>query len=200
VSNYANDIRSAVVEFLEADLPIPDTGLAFFYCNYKKKLSQSIEYFAGTVTRQLVEHQSVIPEEVRTLYEKHCGKGTRLGRAEYLELLQSLSKRCADVYIVIDALDECINSNGEFIWCDLLAKLKASASNLHLLCTSRHISDNGGSLAGATQIEIRASDKDIKAYVLAQVRSKDRLVGFCRDSATLQDDILKEVALKAEGM
>jgi hypothetical protein len=189
-----------VIEFLEKDLPIPDTGLAFFYCNYKERLSQSVEYFASTIARQLVEQRSVIPEEVRTLYGKHRGKGTRLGCAEYSELLQFLARGCFEVYIVIDALDECMNKDEESIWSGLLTKLKASIPNLHLLCTSRHISDIGGSLAGATQIEIRASDADIEAYVLAQVSSKDRLVGFCRDDATLQDEILKVVGLKAEGM
>jgi hypothetical protein len=188
-----------VIEFLEKDLPIPNTGLAFFYCNYKERLSQSVEYFAGTIARQLVEQRSVIPEEVRTLYGKHRGKETRLGCAEYLELLQSLAKGCFEVYIVVDALDECINKD-ESIWSDLLTKLKTSIPNLHLFCTSRHISDIGGSLAGATQIEIRASDADIKAYVLAQVGSKDRLLGFCRDDATLQDEILQVVGLRAEGM
>lgn len=189
-----------MIEFLEKDLPIPDTGLAFFYCNYKERLSQSVEYFASTIARQLVEQRSVIPEEVRTLYRNHRGKGTRLGCAEYLELLQSLAKGCFEVYIVIDALDECINKDDESIWSCLLTKLKSSIPSLHLLCTSRHISDIGGSLTGATQIEIRASDADIKAYVLAQIGAKDRLLGFCRDDATLQDEILKVVGSKAEGM
>jgi hypothetical protein len=189
-----------VIEFLEKDLPISDTGLVFIYCNYKERLSQSVECFAGMISRQLVEQRSVIPEEVRMLYGKHRGKGTRLGCAEYLELLQSLAKGCFEVYIVIDALDECINKDEESIWSSLLTKLKASVPNLHLLCTSRHISDIGGSLAGATQIEICASDADIKAYVLTQVGSKDRLLGFCRDDATLQDEILKVVGLKAKGM
>lgn len=124
----------------------------------------------------------VIPEEVRTLYDKHRRKETRLGCAGYLDLLQPISKGCSEVYIIIDALDECINENGESIWSDLLTKLKLSVPNLRLLCTSRHINDIGGSLAGATQIEV------------------DRLVGFCRDDATLRDEILKVAALKAEGM
>ena len=189
-----------MVEFLENDLPIPDIGLAFIYCNYKERLSQSVEYMAGIIVRQLVEQRRVIPEEVRALYRKHREKGTRLSSAEYLELLQSLAKGCSETYIVIDALDECINKDDESIWGGLLAELRASIPNLHLLCTSRHISDIGGSLAGATRIEIRASDADIKAYVLAQVKSKDRLRGFCRDDAALQDEILEVVGSKADGM
>jgi ankyrin repeat domain-containing protein 50 len=189
-----------VIEFLEKDLPFPDTGLAFIYCNYKERLSQKVEYFVGTIVRQLVEQRPAIPEEVRSLYEKHRGKGIPLNYAEYLELLQSLATGCSEVYIVIDALDECIGKDGESIWSSFLIKLKASVPNLHLLCTSRHISDPGGSLAGSTHIEIRASDADIKTYVLAQVESKDRLLGFCGQDAVLRDEILEAVGLKAEGM
>jgi len=189
-----------VIEFLEEDLPIPETGLAFIYCNYKERLSQRVEYFARTIARQLVEQRSVIPEEVYTLHGKYRGKGTRLSCAECFELLQSLAKTCSEVYIVIDALDECINKNGESIWSNLLTQLKASIPNLHFLCTSRHISHTGGSLAGATLLEIRARDVDIKAYVEAQIETKDRLLGFCGQDSILRNEILEAVALKADGM
>ena len=104
-----------MVEFLESDLPIQGIGLAFIYYNHKEKLSQNIEYFIGVVVRQIVEQRPVIPENVRTLYEKHRGKETRPTCTEYLDLLQSLSKDCSEVYIVIDALDECIGKVGQFI-------------------------------------------------------------------------------------
>lgn len=69
------------------------------------------------------------------------------------------------MYIIIDALDECINRKGEIIWNDLLTKLKDFVSNLRLLYTSRHIDDIAGILAGSTRIEIRASEADIRSYV-----------------------------------
>ncbi|KAH0553143.1 hypothetical protein GP486_006671, partial [Trichoglossum hirsutum] len=193
-------LTSAVIEFLEKDLPIPDIGLAFIYCNYKERLLQKIEYFAGTIARQLVEQRPAITDEVRELYEEHCGKGTRLSCAEYLGLLQSLAKGCSEVYIIVDALDECIDKDEESIWSYLLTKLKASVPNLHLFCTSRHISDVGGSLVSSTHIEIRASDADIEAYVQEQIKSKNRLLGFCREDAALQDEVLAAVRLKSRGM
>ncbi|KAI9776091.1 MAG: hypothetical protein M1839_000604 [Geoglossum umbratile] len=193
-------LASAVIEFLEKDLPIPDIGLAFIYCNYKERLSQKVEYFAGTIVRQLVEQRPAIADEVRELYEERRGKGTRLSCAEYLGLLQSLAKGCSAVYIIVDALDECIDKDEEPIWSSLLTKLKASVPNMHLFCASRHISDVGGSLAGSAHIEIRATDADIEAYVREQIKSKDRLLGFCREDSALQDEVLEAVRLKSKGM
>ena len=189
-----------MVEFLENDLPVQGIGLTFIYCNHKKNLLQRIEYFIGAIVRQLVERRQAIPKDVRTLYEKHRGKKTTPTCAEYLKLLQSLTKEYSEVYVVIDALDECIDKKGQIIWNDLLTKLQDSVSNLRLLYTSRHIDDVTGILAGSTRIKIRASEADIRAYVQAQVESKHILFGFCRQDSNLQNDILQVVVSKAEGM
>jgi hypothetical protein len=105
-----------------------------------------------------------------------------------------------EMYLVIDALDECIDRNGESIWSGLLTKVTTSIPNLRLLCTSRHISDMGGILGDSTPIEIRADDADIRTYILAQIKSRDRLLGFCGKDVALKSEILEAVASKAVGM
>ena len=189
-----------MVEFLEKDLPIPGIGLAFIYCNHKANQAQNVKYFLGTITRQLVEQRQAIPKDVRTLHEKHRGKGTTPTREEYLALLQLLGKECSEIYIVIDALDECIDNKGESIWDDFLTQLMGSVSNLHLLCTSREIDDIGGTLTRSTRIPICARDTDIEAYVQAQIKSKVRLRRFCNEDPGLQNEILQVVGVKAKGM
>jgi len=191
-----------VVEFLERDLPVRGVALAFVYCNHKEKLSQTIEYFVGAIVRQLVERKAVIPECVRTLYEKHRGKETNPTLAEYLELLRLLAKECSEVYIVIDALDECVDKGGQPIWSDLIIKLQASMVNLHLLYTSRDmdIHDTAGIFRNSTVIPIRATETDIRTYVRGQLQSKNVLLQFCGQDPTLQEDILQAVVSNAEGM
>lgn len=154
-----------MVEFLKSDLLIQDIALAFIYCNHKAKLSQTIEYFIGAIALQIVERRQVILEDVRTLYAKHYGKETRPTCTEYLDLLQSLTKECSEVYIIINALDECIDKDGQLIWDDLLTKLKDFVSSLRLLYTSRHINNPVEILVGSTLIEVRASEADIRTYV-----------------------------------
>jgi hypothetical protein len=189
-----------VIEFLEADLPLQDTGLAFIYCDYKQSALQSPEHFIGSIIRQLALQASTIPQSVCSLYEKYRAKGTPASLIEYLELLRSLTKGFDEIYLVIDALDECIDRNGESIWSGLLTKVTTSIPNIRLLCTSRHISDMGGILRDSTRIEIRADDADIRTYILAQVKSRDRLLGFCSKDAALESEILEAVASKAVGM
>jgi hypothetical protein len=189
-----------VIEFLEADLPLQDTGLAFIYCDYKQSALQSLERFIGSIIRQLAQRASAIPQSVCNLHEKYRAKGTPASLTEYMELLQSLAKGFDEMYLVIDALDECIDRNGESIWSGLLTQVMTHVPNLRLLCTSRHISDMGGVLRDSTRIEIRADDADIRTYILAQVKSRDRLLGFCSKDPALESEILETVASKAVGM
>lgn len=191
-----------MVEFLERDLPIRGVALAFVYCNHKEKLSQTIEYFVGAIVRQLVERKAIIPEYVRTLYGNHRGKGTNPTLAEYLELLQSLAKECSEVYIVIDALDECVEKNGQPIWSNLIKKLQASIVNLNLLYTSRdmEIRDTAGIFRNSTVIPIRATETDIRTYAREQLQSNDDLLQFCQQDPSLQEDILQAIVSKAEEM
>lgn len=189
-----------MIEFLEMDLPVRGVTFAFVYCNHKEKLSQTIEYFVGAIVRQLVERKAVIPESVRTLYEKHRGKEINPTLAEYLDLLQLLAKECSEVYIVIDALDECVDKGGQPIWSDLIIRLQASLANMHLLYTSRDIQDTAGIFGSSTVIPIRATETDVRTYVEGQLQSKDVLLRFCRQEPTLQEDILRAVVNNADGM
>ena len=147
-----------------------------------------------------MERMQAVSKSVRTLYAKHRGKGTAPTCAEYLDLLQSLAKECSEVYIVIDALDECIDERGRITWNGLLTNLKNSVFNLRLLYTSRQIDNIAGLLTGSTCIKIYGKDADIRAYVRAEVQSRDYLPDFCKEEPTLEDDILQAVVSKAEGM
>ena len=148
----------------------------------------------------MVERRPAIPYEIRSLYEKHRGKETKPTYQEYLDLLQFLSHECSEVYIAIDALDECIDKNGRIIWNDLLSKLKSYVSNLRLLYTSRDIEDFSGILTGSTRIDIRASEADIQAYVQGQVKSAESLLSICKRDSGLENKIPQAIASKADGM
>jgi len=117
-----------------------------------------------------------------------------------VDLLQGLAYECFEVYVVIDALDECIDKNGGIFWNELLSKLKSSISNLRLLYTSRDIEVIADILTGSTRIEIRAHEADIQAYVQAQLKSAECLLQICEKDAEMKNKIPQAIASKAEGM
>ncbi|OJD10599.1 hypothetical protein AJ78_08434, partial [Emergomyces pasteurianus Ep9510] len=191
---------SSVVEFLESDLPTQGLGLAFLYCDHKSRLLQTVEYFLGAIIRQIVERRLAIPEDIKTQFQENRGKGPSASSKCLPGLLKSLANECSEVYIVIDALDECIDKNGNSIWNCLLKELKHSASNLHLLCTSREIDDVSGILAESSSIDVRADDVDIQSYIQKQIHDNNTLSQLCKKDPTLKDRILETVTPKADGM
>ncbi|OCK76912.1 hypothetical protein K432DRAFT_305320, partial [Lepidopterella palustris CBS 459.81] len=126
-------------------------------------------------------------KDVRTLYERHHGKGATPICANYLQLLQPLTKKYSEVYVIINTLDECIDKKGQITWNNLLTELEGSVANLRLPCTSRRIDDITGILAGSTRIKIRVREADIRAYVQAQVKSKHFLFEYCPQDSNLQN-------------
>jgi Cdc6-like AAA superfamily ATPase len=195
-----NYLRSAVVKFLEQDLATQKVGVAFVYCDHKSNDVQQHEYFICAIIRQLIERKQILPEYAQTLYENHITTQSRPTPDEYLSLLQSLSKEHSEVYVLIDALDECINKDREMIWNKLLIDLRENVNNLRLLCTSRDMDVMGTALSESTCIEIRASDGDMRVYLQGQIQSSHSLVRICRDDTSLENEILQVVVAKAEGM
>jgi hypothetical protein len=182
------------------DLPSQGTGFAFVYCDHKQHLLQRVEYFIGAIVRQIVERKQNIPNTVEALYQTNRGRGTTPTRTEYLDLLHSLSTEFSELYVVIDALDECIDNSRDMIWKDLLTSLKDSVTNLRLLYTSRHIDNVETASPESTCIEIVASDADMQTYIHRQISTKPNLSQFCKQDANLENDILQVVVSKSEGM
>jgi hypothetical protein len=111
-----------VVKYLEDQLP-QNATLIVVYCDHKEYQSQNLKYFLGAMIRMAVHRQN-IPDDVSKLYLKHHDKGTNSSEREYTDLLQSVTKGRSMVYVVIDALDECVDKNGRPIWVQLIRTLK----------------------------------------------------------------------------
>jgi len=179
-------------------LPSSNIGLAFIYCNYKERDSQTLANLIASLVQQLVQRSSTITDEVRALYAHHRSRKTRPGDAEYSKILRSLVASFSYVYIVVDALDECNESDGTRS--KLIRELQRSPAHLHLLCTSRHFGDIEKSFTGASRLEIRASDTDVETYLLARISDESSLTEFCERDKTLERDIVEKVVEKADGM
>ncbi|KAL3441180.1 hypothetical protein BJX65DRAFT_314065 [Aspergillus insuetus] len=193
-------LSSVVVDFLETDLPASDISFAFVYCDYTLSQAQSVEYFLRAIARQIVELRHSIPASVLELYQRHRGKRTAATEDEYSKLLESLSQDSTETYVIVDALDECINSQGGLFWTELLRRLTSSIANPRLLCASRRIEDPSKIFESAIRVEIRASQDDIVTYITKRIASNDTLSAFCDRDLKLRQDIVDEIASKTDGM
>lgn len=145
-----------------------------------------------------MQQQSVLSEDIKSLYKHHSRERTRPLLAEYIRLLQAHIQRFSRVFIVVDALDECSEDDG--VRNLFLAQLLRLLPNIRLLVTSREITSLGQAFDGATRLEIRAHDEDVRTYLQVRVEEQALLRSHIMDDPSLKDTIIDNIIDKANGM
>lgn len=173
-------------------------GIAFVYFNYKQNVDkQNVDNLLSSLLKQLSQERPSLPESVKALHDQHRNKRTRPSIDELSRALQSVAAMCSRVFIIIDALDECQESDGcraRFLSeiFTLQAKTKAN-----LFATSRHISNIEKKFEGSTLLDVRASEEDVRRYLDDAVL---RLPGFVTRSLELQEEIKAAIVKAVDGM
>jgi ankyrin repeat domain-containing protein 50 len=157
---------------------------------------------------QLCSKTTNLPERLEDLYEE-CKDGTH--KADIPSLiavlrLLAVADELHDLFIVVDALDECPKDEGkerrnELL--DLITEIKSwPTSNIHLLVTSRRepdIKEKLAPLLTAPAISLEGSEvgEDIEKHVKNQLATDPKLKGWSDD---LKAHIERTLVEKANGM
>ncbi|KAK6503788.1 hypothetical protein TWF481_008794 [Arthrobotrys musiformis] len=172
-------------------------GIAFLYCTYAERNIQTIERLVGSIVRQLiVQLQCIdIPLSVLELYNQHKRSKTHPSTNELSKELCSLVFRFPKVYIIVDALDECDDTNKTRSL--LLSQLQRLAPHVQLFFTSRPLENIQ---LDAIQFKVTAQEDDMRKYLSAMIKDEPLLTKFCADYEGLEDEILKRIVKKANGL
>jgi hypothetical protein len=191
-------LTSIVVEYLWAKFHSDASiGIAYLYCNFRRQHEQKPADLLASLLRQLIQENTTVPENVKSLYERHNGRRSYPSIDEISQVLQSVVTSYSRTFIIIDALDECQVSDGsrrKFLSkiFDLQAKTAVS-----LFATSRFILDIINRFEGSVSVEIRAYDEDIQRYLNGQI---SRLPSFVSRNHCLQEEIKTEIIEAVDGM
>jgi AAA domain len=188
-------IAAIAVDQLWKYLQNGDIGVAYIYCNYKTQANQTANYLAATLLKKLIQERPSVAEPVGSLYDRHAHRGTRPSLEEILNALQAVVSNYSKVYVVVDALDECLNHDRT----QLLAMLRKlqSKGNLSLMATSRFIPEVVQNFNLSPMLEVRASTPDVKRFVAGQIYL---LSGFVQRDSKLQNAIQDGISTAVDGM
>jgi hypothetical protein len=144
------------------------TGVAYLFCTYKTQGDQSDQSslsLLAALLKQLVHGRLDMAAPVARIHEKHTQKNTRPSIDEIFGVLQTVCLKYAAVYIVVDALDELTDKEGARS--QLLGKLDElqDKTDIHLMCTSRFYPEIMHKFGSSPELEIRASNDDIRSFV-----------------------------------
>lgn len=159
----------------------PDVALAYFYFDFNDTEKQKVSNLVSTLLVQLCNKLNDLPEQLKALY-KGCNEGQqRAALRELKTMLSLIVKDLDDVFIVIDALDECPKDGERAELLELIAEIESwSLPNFHLLVTSRQEPDIENALTPlltslAIPIQGSGVDSDIKLHIVSELATDSKL-------------------------
>lgn len=139
-----------------------------------------------------------LPSEVATLYSQHEKYNTRPTLTQIADILGKLVSTFESFHVIIDALDECAESNEEAL--RFVTAVSSLGSSVKIMCTSRSSSRFDGYFSEASIIKISAHRDDISTFLDAYMREQHILSKHVRKDPTLKDDIIKTIIQESQGM
>lgn len=199
-------LSATIIEDLKRSFP--RQSLLYFYFDFNDTGKQTLESMVRSLMNQLSPKNRDTSKELASLFSS-CEDGRRQPTTELLcKTFLHMIEQVKEVWIVLDALDECSTRKGPpteglLSWIrDLLA---SEQRNVHLLVTSRPEQDiESGIMKFARNddivpIQSSAITNDIRVYVRARVREDDSFKRW-RDRPEAQQEIEKRLINEADGM
>ncbi|KAF2731690.1 hypothetical protein EJ04DRAFT_442513, partial [Polyplosphaeria fusca] len=188
---------SYIIDHLEQKRREDDFGLAYVYFSYKDAGLQTPVNIMASILQQLVLQRPNFMSDLRGMYTKHSKENSRPSVGDITTLIQSITYSFPKILIVIDALDECANTDD--VRAILLTEIK-KLQNSCLLVMSRPIPDLDDLLEGAIRIRIEASSTDIKNYLQQRLESTRSMQKHLAEEPGLLNTIVSRIELKIKGM
>jgi hypothetical protein len=154
----------------------PTAAVAYYYYSFNDEKKQTVDGMLCSLIKQLCCRRPDTPAPLLALRE-YKDKGHRPDKKSLENTLAATFRGFSDVFLIIDALDECPSRNCEReTLLDCICHIhEGKHQNLHLLCTSRREADIEAALepllSSGPNIDIdlsrykRAVDHDIGLHV-----------------------------------
>jgi Cdc6-like AAA superfamily ATPase len=199
-------LSSTIIEDLKRTLP--RQPLLYFYFDFNDMAKQTLESMVRSLISQLYCEYEDTWEQLDSLFSS-CKNGHERPACELLcKALLQMIEQVKEVWIVLDALDEC-NSRKEGPTEGLLSWIRnlinSEQRNVHLLVTSRpehNIMSRVSKFAykdDVVPVQSNLITDDIRAYVRTRVRQDEGLKRW-QSQPKVQNEIETRLMEKANGM
>jgi Cdc6-like AAA superfamily ATPase len=199
-------LSSIIIEDLERTLPLKP--LLYFYFDFNDKGRQTLEGMVRSLMSQLYSKFPDTSEKLDSLFSSYEDGRRHLSRESLCKAFLHMIEQVKEIWIVLDALDECRTRKGQpteglLSWIREL--LNSEQRNVHLLITSRPEQDimsvvsKFASKDDILPIQSDLITDDIRAYVHTRVRQQEGLKRW-RSQPEVQDEIETRLMEKVDGM
>ncbi|KAJ6183623.1 hypothetical protein N7519_004924 [Penicillium mononematosum] len=172
----------------------PNVGIAYIYCNFNRQDEQKVQDLLSSLLKQLSQKRKSVPDAVKDLYTRYKATSTRPQFDKVSRALQTVASIYSDVFIVVDALDECESTCRTRLLREMRRIRAGAGANVFATSRPTEINDlfKGGGI-----LEIRAHEDDVRRYIGGNMY---RLPGFVGRNTTLQEEITTVIPRHVQGM
>jgi Cdc6-like AAA superfamily ATPase len=199
-------LSSTAIQHLETCSSQP---LLYFYFDFNDTRKQNLEEMVVSLVNQLYTRSERTQKPLDALFVSCDGGRSQPSSQSLCKALTQMIEQAGDIWIVLDALDECrtragSETQGLLKW--IAAFFNSNKRNVHLLVTSRPEPDISSGLSeiapeweAVVPIQSDLVKDDVETYVRAKVRYGDGLKRW-RYRPDVQDKIESCLITKANGM
>lgn len=194
---------TVIAEVLQECIVDSKMAVAYFYFDFNDLEKQKSDNMMRSLITQLSAQSTKRLKELESLFSS-CNNGERQPDAQRLpSVLEEIIEVSDKTYIIIDALDEC--SNTQELQENIEEIQRWGLPQLHMLLTSRRLMDIEEMIDPLTDAEDRICiqsalvDVDIKTYVHEKLQN-DRRFKRWRSKPHVQEEVKRELMKKADGM
>lgn len=188
----------------------PHIGVVSVYFDYNN-LQKPSEVLYDVYRQLLRRHNGVFPTLLHALIEKMTHESRSPTDDELANLVKSEAKTLSQLFIVIDALDECVGSSTDETRPEkhvrfrrnVYGLLQSLSGQANVLVTSRVSEEIPSMFKRYPQIEISAHDEDMIAYLeqrIADGGDEHRWAQLCSKDTMFKDESIRKLIEKANGM
>lgn len=195
---------STVVDHLAAENDSHlDCRIAYYYFDFNDPGKQMLIGCLKSLVQQMCAQTRVIPEPIMSLYA--LSKGRSPSAAQLIGALTTSFHGEVNNYIIIDALDECKEEEGDrerAAFFDALTELKNAATGcFNIFITSRPEADISSAMARVGDITLELQgvgvQDDIRSHIIAFMGKDNRMKIWPEN---VKDEVVKHLSQKANGM
>lgn len=172
-----------------------DCLLTYFFIDRTDPANGTSFHVFASIISQILSQLPQVPEVVVSAYRMSiCHGRSRISEADdVFDLLFRLTSVVSDIYIVIDALDECMEIEQTISW---LKRIIESVPNLRILCSSRDTGTTRKTLSCYPSLKMDAASiqPDINIYLRMAVET------LPSTDPCLRDRVFNNLSTKADGM
>jgi hypothetical protein len=167
--------RSTVIHHLLVEYSSKEFACLYVYFDYAEQKQQTYEKLLAHLLYQLLRLRDGVTPEVQTGFENMTTNNIPPGPDEYIDMIKSEIRTFTRVFIVVDALDECLDEPPEHIASNFVRALDQLPKRTRILFTSRPMTTMEDRIKADRMIAVQTNVNDIAAYFNNRVNNTDWL-------------------------